>query len=156
MPNYPYNPNMASVPTYTSNGTNAWPNYYSQINDARIAYQQPSMQIPYMNSYAAPQVKSNIKWVSGRGEAESTPVGPNETILMLDSSTTKMYIKSAGPDGRINPLMVCDYTVSEAEFQNGTSQASPQIDTSNFATKEDFNQLKQMVEDLTKPGKKNG
>ena len=144
MPNYPYTPAMLNVP---STGTNPWPNYYSQINS-------PSYQMPQM-SYAPPQVKSNIKWVSGRGEAESTPVGPNETILMLDSSTTKMYIKSAGPDGRINPLMVCDYTVSEAEFQNGSSQATP-IDTSNFATKEDFNQLKQMLEDLTKPGKKNG
>lgn len=151
MPNYPYNPYMPNVPTYQSNGTTQYGQSYFQ----QPQYQAPPMQMP-MNSYAPPQVKSNIKWVSGRGEAESTPVGPNETILMLDSSTTKMYIKSAGPDGRINPLMVCDYTVSEAEFQNGTSQASPQIDTSNFATKEDFNQLKQMVEDLTKPGKKNG
>lgn len=153
MPNYPYNPNMANVPTYASNGTTAWPNYYSQVNSIGPSYQ--SQQMPYMNSYAAPQVKSNIKWVSGRGEAESTPVSPNETILMLDSSTTKMYIKSAGPDGRINPLMVCDYTVSEANFQNESSQAAP-IDTSNFVTKEDFNQLKQMIDDLTKPGKKNG
>lgn len=156
MPNY-YNNNL---PVYQPSITqpyassNAWPNYYSQVNSMGPSNQ--SQQMPYMNSYAAPQVKSNIKWVSGRGEAESTPVGPNETILMLDSSTTKMYIKSAGPDGRINPLMVCDYTVSEAEFQNGTSQTAPQIDTSNFATKEDFNQLKQMLEDLTKPGKKNG
>ena len=147
MPNYPYNPVMPNVPTYVSDRTNPWPNYYSQINS-------PSYQMPQM-SYAPPQVKSNIKWVSGRGEAESTPVGANETILMLDSSTTKMYIKSAGPDGRINPLMVCDYTVSEADFQNGSSLATP-IDTSNFATKEDFNQLKQMLEDLTKPGKNNG
>ena len=156
MPNYPYNLNSPNAPAYIPNGTNVWPNYYSQMNDARMAYQQPSMQVPYMNGYSAPQVKSNIKWVSGRGEAESTPVGPNETILMLDSSTTKMYIKSAGPDGRVNPLMVCDYTVSEANYQNESSQTAPQIDTSNFATKEDFNQLRQMVEDLTKPGKKNG
>jgi len=153
MPNYPYNPSMMNMPTYASNGTNVWPNYYSQVNDARANYQIPQMP---MNSYAPPQVKSNIKWVSGRGEAESTPVGPNETILMLDSSTTKMYIKSAGPDGRINPLMVCDYTVSEAEFQNGNSQTAPQIDTSQFATKEDFNQLKKMLEDMNKAGRKNG
>ena len=150
MPNYPYTNPIVYTPTMPANGSNPWPNYYYQSNSP--TYQTPQMP---MNSYTTPQVKSNIKWVSGRGEAESTPVGPNETILMLDSSTTKMYIKSAGPDGRINPLMVCDYTVSEADFQNGSSQASP-IDTSNFATKEDFNQLKQMLEDLTKPGKKNG
>lgn len=152
MPNYPYNPNMQYVPTQVSTTTNPWPNYYSQMNSASPVYQAPPM--PQM-SYAAPQVKTNIKWVSGRGEAESTPVGPNETILMMDSSTTRMYIKSAGPDGRPNPLMVADYTISEANFQNESSQAA-QIDTSQFATKDDFNQLKQMLEDLTKPGKHNG
>lgn len=150
MANYPYTPYMPNVPTYQSNGTNGYGQSYFQQQ-----YQASPMQMP-MNSYAPPQVKSNIKWVSGRGEAESTPVGPNETILMLDSSTTKMYIKSAGPDGRINPLMVCDYTVSEAEFQNGSSQTAPQIDTSQFATKEDFNQLKKMLEDMNKAGRKNG
>lgn len=148
MPNY-YNNNL---PMYSPSQT--WPNYYSQVNDVRPAYQAPPVQMP-MNSYAAPQIKTNIRWVSGRGEAESTPVSPNETILMLDSSTTKMYIKSAGPDGRPNPLMVGEYTLTEANFQNESSQAAP-IDTSNFVTKEDFNQLKQMIDDLTKPGKKNG
>ena len=73
---------------------------------------------------------------------------------MMDSSTTRLYIKSAGPDGRPNPLMVADYTISEANFQNETSQAS--IDTSQFVTRADFDQLKQMIEDLTKPGEKNG
>lgn len=144
MPNYPYNPYQQTfMPSQQ-------PAAYSQ-------YQQPVYQTPPMPqmSYAAPQVKTNIKWVSGRGEAESTPIGPNETILMMDSSTTRMYIKSAGPDGRPNPLMVADYTISEANFQNESSQAA-QIDTSQFATKDDFNQLKQMLEDLTKPGKHNG
>ena len=151
MPNYPYTPYMPNVPAYQNNGSNTYGQTYFQ----QPQYQASPMQMP-MNSYAPPQVKSNIKWVSGRGEAESTPVGPNETILMLDSSTTKMYIKSAGPDGRINPLMVCDYTVAEADFQNGSSQAAQQIDTSQFATKEDFNQLKQMLEDINKSGRKNG
>ena len=150
MANYPYTPYMSNVPTYQSNGTNGYGQPYFQQQ-----YQASPMPMA-MNSYAPPQVKSNIKWVSGRGEAESTPVSPNETILMLDSSTTKMYIKSAGPDGRINPLMVCDYTVSEAEYQNGSSQTAPQIDTSQFATKEDFNQLKKMLEDMNKQGRKNG
>lgn len=151
MPNYPYDPTYP-VRTYPATGTSQWPSYgYNQYQQP-MANQAPPM--PQM-SYAAPQVKTNIKWVSGRGEAESTPVGPNETILMMDSSTTRMYIKSAGPDGRPNPLMVADYTISEANFQNENSQ-SAQIDTSQFATKDDFNQLKQMLEDLTKPGKKNG
>lgn len=151
MPNYPYNPNIQYVPTPASTGTNPWPNYYAQQNNYGQNYQVPSM--PQM-SYAQPQVKTNIKWVSGRGEAESTPVGPNETILMMDSSTTRLYIKSAGPDGRPNPLMVADYTISEAKFQNEISQTA--IDTSQFVTRADFDQLKQMIEDLTKPGGKNG
>lgn len=153
MPNW-NNPYVPTAPTqmqpYTT--TNGWPNYYSMANSQTPVYQQT--QMPQM-AYSSP-VKTNIKWVSGRGEAESTPCGPNETILMLDSSMPKMYIKSAGPDGRVNPLMVCDYTVSEANFQNENSQTANAVDTSNFATKEDFNQLREMIEDLTKPGKKNG
>lgn len=153
MPNYPYDPSYP-LRTYPSTGTSQWPSYgYNQYQQPMYANQAPQ-QIPQQMSVANDQPKKmRVKWVGGVVEAHASSVDPDEMLVMLDSNNAKMYFKSADSNGRVSPLMVSDYTNPVIVDQNsGTGN----VDTSQFATKDDFNQLKKMLEDLTAPGKKNG
>lgn len=153
MPNYPYNPSVP-VQTYQYTGTPQWPTYgNTQYQQPAYANQAPQMmpsQIPQSNDRPK---KMRVKWVGGVVEAHASSVDPDEMLVMLDSNNAKMYFKSADSNGRVSPLMVSDYTNPVVVDQNVSTGS---VDTSQFATKDDFNQLKKMLEDLTAPGKKNG
>ena len=155
--NNPYAPSVP-IQTYQSNGAVAYsnaPSYYNQYQQmyANQAPQPMPMQQQQMSMANEQPKKMRVKWVGGVVEAHASSVDPDEMLVMLDSNNAKMYFKSADSNGRVSPLMVSDYTNPVIVDQNaGTGN----VDTSQFATKDDFNQLKKMLEDLTAPGKKNG
>lgn len=98
------------------------PNYTNDI--ARNIYGQ---------SY---QPRSQINWVLGLTGAKSFPITPNNTILLMDSEQPQFYIKTADGNG------ICSlktYKFEEVVETPQPSQPQPQIDTSMFITREEFN-----------------
>lgn len=66
------------------------------------------------------------------------------TIPLWDSENQSIYIKSSDPNGIPRPLTILDYTIR----QMSEDTEKPQVDTSQFVTKDEFNELKDMISDL--------
>ncbi len=89
------------------------------------------------------QPSSSLIWVQGEAGAKSYLVGAGQSVLLMDSESNAFFIKSTDASGMPLPLRIFDYT--ERVQQNGQSQVithqeSREIDTSNFVTREEFNQ----------------
>lgn len=88
----------------------AYNNYFPQ------GYYQPVQ--PYYNAPAqAPQTPVNaqassnngINWVQGEAAAKAFPVGAGQSVLLMDSEDSVMYIKSMDASGMPHPLRVFEY-----------------------------------------------
>lgn len=130
---------------------NTQPNNYSQP----MPYQYNSALNSVPNTMVYPQMPvkgQNIIWVQGRAGAEAYQLEPGSRAVLLDSQSQNFYIKEVSWDGRPLPLMTFKYEAVDFGNQNGpASSPAPETDMSKYVTKEDFNKLKEMIEDLTKP-----
>lgn len=99
----------------------------------------------------APQT-ANVNWiyVNGLAGARDHIVQPGQTAWMMDNNDPVIYVKAV--DGMGSASLRCFQLV---EFQPGAQQAQeqhPQIDMSNFATKDDVakleGQLKKILDDF--------
>lgn len=100
-------------------------------------YYPATYQAPVIYSQAPPQ-STGIQWVQGEIGARAFPVSPGASVLLMDSDENRFFIKSADASGMPLPLRVFSYTEEVA----AQSHESPQIDTSNFVTREEFEQWK--------------
>lgn len=143
--NYPYGM-YQPVPqpqTYPSAGT--IPYYQTQpygTSQQYSQYQQP------MQGYANAVNNKNIIWVAGQAGAEAYQMEPGSRAVLLDSKDQIFYIKVVGPDGRPEPLMAFKYEPLNLNMQSETAQAAPPIDTSNFATKDDLNEIMNYIKQM--------
>ena len=107
---------------------------------APINPQAYSHYIPYSNGpvqyeYHAPQrPQTQQVFVNGIVEAQNYPVAPGNTIILMDANEPVFYLKSQ------NQLRVFDYTERVQEPAN----------TTEYVTKAEFEELKKMLDDLTK------
>lgn len=94
----------------------AYGNYFPQNY-----YQNPQ---PYYNAPAnAPQMPVNaqassnngINWVQGEAAAKAFPVGAGQSVLLMDSEDSVMYIKSMDASGMPHPLRVFEYKERTAQ-----------------------------------------
>lgn len=105
---------------------------------------QPNVYPTQMNvGTTQPTQSQGIIWVQGEAGAKSYLVGAGQSVLLMDSESNAFFIKSTDASGMPLPLRIFDYT--ERVQQNGQSQVithqeSREIDTSNFVTREEFNQ----------------
>lgn len=90
---------------------------------------------------------NNIIWVANEQEASAFPVSTGGSVLMMDRNTNRFYIKTVTQNGVLLPMEVY-------EFNPIKKETPQQTDTSNYVTKDEFNELKKMLEDLTAPSKK--
>lgn len=99
-------------------------------------YQQPMM---YAQQMPAPQSAQHngVTWVQGEVGARAYPVDPGKSVMLLDSDESRFYIKSADSSGMPLPLRIFSYTE-----EVGTQSHENRIDTSQFVTREEFNQWK--------------
>lgn len=103
----------------------AYNNYYPATYQAPVIYSQ------------APPQSSGIQWVQGEIGARAYPVTPGASVLLMDSDENRFFIKSADASGMPLPLRVFSYTEEVA-----TQSHESKIDTSNFVTREEFEQWK--------------
>ena len=90
------------------------------------------------NLPANPNIMNNstdtgIIWVQGESGAKAFPVAPGKSAVLFDSESEHFFIKSVDISGMPQPLRV--FTFSEA---TETDLRRPEIDTSVFITREEF------------------
>jgi len=114
--------------------------YYLPINYPQ--YQQPYQ--PAQPQQNQPQ-NNNLLWVQGESAAKAYPVAPNNSVLLLDSESSVMYIKTTDNSGIPQPLRIFDYT----ERTQNTAHNAPEPQES-VVTREEFEKLKEDVTRLIK------
>jgi hypothetical protein len=87
--------------------------------------------------YQQPQQQSNgLIWVQGIEAMKSYPVAPGQSVLLMDSESNCFGIKTVDTSGMPLPLRVFDY--KERTGQQTQPAPAPQVDTSAFITREEF------------------
>jgi len=84
-----------------------------------------------------PQTQNTFAWIQGEEAANSYPVSPGNTIILIESDRPIMYMKSADLSGRPQPMQV-RYLVSKEDYdkiQNGSSFSENE---DKYVTKEVF------------------
>lgn len=113
------------------------PNYYYPTNYPAQQYQQPIVN-PNQNQVYN---NSSINWVQGESAAKAFPVGAGQSVLLMDSEESVMYIKSTDQSGMPLPLRVFDYTERQA-----SGHSSP-IKNNEYVSRSEFDAFR---EDITK------
>lgn len=128
------------------------PNYYNQgVQQMNPWYYQPSYTgTPNYNTTTTPAImpnqthqeqKDSINWVQGEAGAKSFFVPAGQTTMLMDSEESVFYIKSVDASGMPLPLRIFDYkerNVQENKATQNAPQEIPQVDMSNYITREEF------------------
>ena len=118
-----------------------YPNYAGYMPQ----YPQP-MNLPQ----TAPRDNAGINWVTGQEGAKSWAVARGESVLLMDSENQVFYIKSTDQTGMPMPLRIFDYKERVTE-QTSNPSFAPHED--GFVTREEYEELKQAIEELKKEKK---
>lgn len=116
---------------------------YQEMNYSAV----PAYQNPYyptaVPSYPSQISSSGITWVQGESGAKAYPVAPGNTVLLMDSESSVFYIKSTDASGIPQPLRTFDYSERiEAKAE--------EVANANYVTRDEFDELKKLIDDLTK------
>ena len=150
----------------------AYPNYYNggffpqyqngavpdMLNQFKGQYQQVPMQqnVPaqpmQMPIPLTPQKPTNdIIWVQGLEGAKGYLVAPNNTVVLWDTENPVIYVKSADASG-IPSMRVLDFTERNADTSNSPKNTPKTHECTcgnKFATKEQINDLRGKIDELT-------
>lgn len=115
-------------------------------------YQNYPQVYPQQQIQPQPQqnISSGIVWVQGIEGAKAHPVAPGQAVLLMDSDSDCLYLKSADMTG-MPSLRVFDY-----KERVSAPQETKNEDLSQFATKEDTSlyvtkdELKSTISELEK------
>ena len=120
--------------------------YADRLTQLQNQYQQ-TVNIPQMQTTQQPQVNQGLLWVSGEIGAKSYLVAPNSTVLLMDSDSSRFYLKSADNAG-MPSLRIFEY--SEVTNTPTTSVNAPNLDENvlndKFVTREEYEGLKRQYE----------
>lgn len=75
-----------------------------------MPYYYPNYQNNFQNVSPTPPSNNSINWVQGENSAKAYPVAPGNSVLLMDSEESVMYIKSTDQSGMPLPLRIFDYT----------------------------------------------
>ena len=120
---------------------NGFPMNYQQIYPSYNYV--PQQVVPINQPTVVPQQQQNdngILWVQGEAGAKSWAVAPGKSVMLMDSESNTFYIKSSDQSGMPMPLRIFDYTerTQQSTQPVNTIQHEPQIDTSQFITREEL------------------
>lgn len=107
-----------------------------------MAYNYGYQQYPQTNQLFYPPVQqqnSGIIWVQGENAAKAYPVSAGQSILLMDSEDSIMYIKSTDQSGMPH-LRVFEY-----KERIGTHKDTPQ--TTEYISREEFNKFREEIKD---------
>ena len=110
---------------------------YSQMS--RNNYQQ--QQQPMMR----PQSMNNILEVMGPESAQAFQIGPNSRVILMDTNRPVFYVKQSDDSGYSETKA---YQFKEIPLAQREIIQTPAQDVSDFVTKDEFNEFKQLMEEL--------
>lgn len=105
-------------------------------------YYQP--QMPTVPQTQQANNTRSMTWVQGLEGAKAYLLAPGITMPLWDSENQCIYIKASDQNGIPRPLTILDYTIRQPEPETNPQQ----IDTSQFVSKEEFSELRDMISDL--------
>lgn len=76
--------------------------YYQPVYNPPVNAQQMPVNAPAQQS-------NGINWVQGEAAAKAFPVGAGQSVLLMDSEDSVMYIKSMDASGMPHPLRIFEY-----------------------------------------------
>ena len=123
--------------------------YADRLAQLQNQYQQtvniPQMQLPTQT----PQVNQGLLWVSGEVGAKSYLVAPNSTVLLMDSDSSRFYLKSADNAG-MPSLRIFEY--SEVTNTTTTPVNAPNREDINlddkYVTRSEYDSLKSLYDKI--------
>ena len=97
--------------------------------------------VQYAPQYTPPVVQqqnnnTGITWVQGEAGAKAYPVAPGNSVLLMDSENSYFYIKTTDNSGVPQPIRKFKYEEETGAKKEETKK--PEIDLSNFVTKEEL------------------
>jgi hypothetical protein len=111
-------------------------------------YQNLQMQ----NQQPVATSNSGILWVQGEQAAKAYPIGAGQSVLLMDSEDSLMYIKSTDQSGMPQPLRVFEYkerTGARSEAAIATSRSEDYVSRAEF---EEFREdVKRSIKGIRKP-----
>ena len=125
-------------------------NYQQGFSPYPQSYGQSYNQQSYAQPQIQPQMQSNqgtINWVQGEIGARAYPVGPNMSVLLMDSEGQNFYIKTADQSG-MPSLKKYAYSEVVEEPLRLESRDNREIDTSYQATRDEVKKLQEEIKDL--------
>ena len=119
--------------------------YADRLAQLQNQYQQ-AVNMPQIPQQ---QVNQGLLWVSGEVGAKSYLVAPNSTVLLMDSDSSRFYLKSADNAGMPN-LRIFEYTEVTGMSQNvqqATNTDLKDLD-SKYVKREEYEGLKRQYESI--------
>lgn len=137
-----YNPAYQQPPLYNQNySLNQQPNQQPQY---QYPYQQPQVQVPQQSQMAPSD--TNMIWVQGESGAKAFPVQNGKGVILLDSEADRCFIKTIDINGMPRPLRA----FRMIEEEDGAESKQVKIDTSQFITRDEFEDLSDKLDKIQK------
>lgn len=115
-----------------------FPSYYPQGNPY---IQQMPPQGSQMPQNAPAPSSSGIIWVQGENSAKSYPVGSGQSVLLMDSESPVMYIKSVDASGMPHPLRIFDYKERKGDLPEGSQK--PSVSSEEYVPRNEYEEFKE-------------
>lgn len=125
-----------------------------------MAYYPTTITPSWNQMYSQLQQPQGLIWVDGEAAAKSyqMPTGwpANTPLALWDTNDTIIYLKSTNAMGMPNPLQIAEYQLREmvpkhsraAGREDYTEQTWYEERQNKFASKQDLEELKKMIEEL--------
>lgn len=124
----------------------AYNNYFPQFYPNAMPYMAPQPQMaaqgPQVPQNAPQNQNSNLTWVQGEAAAKAYPVASGQSVLLMDSEESVMYIKSTDASGMPLPLRVFDYTERTQTGKNRGQSGDKSGTNSDFVSRSEFDAFK--------------
>lgn len=107
-----------------------------------------------MGNQPSSTTSNSFAWVQGEAGAKSYPVVPGTTVPLFDSEGDFVYFKSVDNNGIPLPLVtkvLSDPPIevkAEVVREKVEEPIQPQVDLSNYVTKEKYDEIKSRFDDL--------
>lgn len=116
-----------------------------------MAYNYLPQFYPQPQTYVQPQVSvqqpatpnPGITWVQGENAAKSYPVANGQSVLLMDSENSVMYIKSTDQSGMPLPLRIFDYTERSQTHTNAPQMLSEE--KSDYISRDEFDAFRDEI-----------
>lgn len=121
-------------------------NPYMAQNSPVMQQNVPQAQQPMQNQNTQQGANNGLVWVQGVEGAKAHFVPSGATVMLMDSESERFYLKSSDMSGMPLPLRIFEY---KEITQSSSVPPTQTVDTSEFVTHEEFDELRRNVEALT-------